>query len=449
MSQFLNNIDDRAADNVPAIDFDRAVRLPGGGSTCDIYRTRWQRREVFVKRLKEPFRAKPLYLDAFDKEFDIGVGLNHPSLPEYREFHRDYIIMDYIDGTTLAEMISSNDPWLSDERHILQMLRQLVEVVDYLHRHNVVHCDIKPDNIMITANGRNLVLIDFDKSYTDALNDTSGDPSRYGLPATLTGSADIDFRGIAGVVEKLKASVAGFRLRRYSRFVKTCNSPGANCEELYAILDYTPGARFRKAALIAAASATLLCVVALWLLSSLHGKDTPHAATAAPEHYVASDSGALYITTETPPSRQSDAPLTETDGTPAKAANTEPVAITQQELHDDAKKKAAILDRRVTPMMTELHAGLDRLKKLTADSSLTGQQLLDEIRRHVDKEDEYCSETYEILMETFPGTTERAAWRILSYSKAYTGYKRRAAVEEADYRREYERRFKQEGTSPK
>ena len=67
MSRFLKHSDDYSAELSHGIDFDDAVKLPGGGSTCDIYRTRWQRREVFVKRLKEEFRSKPLYLDALDK----------------------------------------------------------------------------------------------------------------------------------------------------------------------------------------------------------------------------------------------------------------------------------------------------------------------------------------------------------------------------------------------
>ena len=148
------------------IDFEDAIKLPNGGTTCDIYRTRWQRREVFVKRLKKEHRTNPLYLDAMDKEYDIGVSLKHPSLPDYRELHRDYIVMDFIDGTTLADMIKKQDSWLKNEKNIVMILKELVEVTDYLHRHNVTHCDIKPDNIIITANNKNLVLIDLDKCYT-------------------------------------------------------------------------------------------------------------------------------------------------------------------------------------------------------------------------------------------------------------------------------------------
>ena len=237
MSQFLNNDSQYSRYNRDGeIDFDDAVKLPEGGSTCDIYRTRWQRRDVFVKRLKEQYRTNPIYLDALDKEFDIGVKLRHPSLPIYHEFHRDYIVLDYTDGLTLAEMIKRQDPWLKSEKNIVKMLKELVDVVGYLHRHNIVHCDIKPDNIMITANGRNLVLIDFDKSYTDSLGDTSGHPGKYGLPIDEKGCMAIDFHGMAMVVEKLKSNIPDFKFSAYRRFVNACNKSDVSCEELNALL---------------------------------------------------------------------------------------------------------------------------------------------------------------------------------------------------------------------
>lgn len=240
MSQFLNNPDRYTRESSHEIDFDDAIRLPKGGSTCDIYRTRWQRREVFVKRLKEEFRSKPLYLDALDKEFEIGVQLRHTSLPIYHEFHRDYIVMDFVDGQTLAEMIKRNDEWLANERNIVKILKELVDVVDYLHRHNIVHCDIKPDNIIITSNTKNLVLIDFDKSYIDALGDTSGHPGKYGLSTDHRGHISLDFYGIGKVVERLKECVSGFTFSRFDQFVDACYSKDVNCETLAEILIFSP-----------------------------------------------------------------------------------------------------------------------------------------------------------------------------------------------------------------
>ena len=239
MSQFLSNPDRYTRESSHEIDFDDAIRLPEGGTTCDIYRTRWQRREVFVKRLKEEFQSKPLYLDALDKEFEIGVKLRHPSLPIYHEFHRDYIVMDYIDGLTLSEMIKHNDSWLTNDRNIVKMLRELVDVVDYLHRHNIVHCDIKPDNIIITSNTKNLVLIDFDKSYIDALSDTSGHPGKYGLSIDHKGHTSLDFYGIGKVVEKIKECVSGLIFSRFDQFVDACYSKDVNCEILAEILNFS------------------------------------------------------------------------------------------------------------------------------------------------------------------------------------------------------------------
>lgn len=80
MSQFLKQENEYSIERSQGIDFDDAVKLSAGGSTCDIYKTRWHRRDVIIKRLKEPIRSKPLYLDALDKEFDVGVNLRHPSL---------------------------------------------------------------------------------------------------------------------------------------------------------------------------------------------------------------------------------------------------------------------------------------------------------------------------------------------------------------------------------
>ena len=75
-----------------------------------------------MQRLKEEFRSNPIYLDALDKEYEIGVTLKHPSLPDYREFHRDYVVMDFIDGITLSELISRKDPWLSKEKKYHQII---------------------------------------------------------------------------------------------------------------------------------------------------------------------------------------------------------------------------------------------------------------------------------------------------------------------------------------
>ena len=444
MSQFLNDDSQFSPDSRGEIDFDDAVRLPDGGSTCDIYRTKWQRRDVFVKRLKEEFRNKPLYLDALDKEFDVGVNLKHQSLPEYREFHRDYIVLDYIDGQTLAEMISRQDPWLTNERNIIKMLRELVDVVGYLHRHNVVHCDIKPDNIMITANGRNLVLIDFDKSYTDALGDTSGHPGKYGLPTDEKGRMAIDFHGIGMVVEKLKSSVPGFKFSAYKKFVNACVKSDVNSEELVDILDYTPYNSHKQAKYILIISAIIIMSVAMYFSysGSSNRVSSENVDTILTEP-VSTEKITRESNTFIPENSQDNISKTET--TAAEIEYNSP-----QKLWNIAEKKAAILDSVIKPQFDELQASLDYLQQLKNDTTLSGQELLNAIRQQGDLEDECIKEAVLRAQEMFNlnqsnELERRELERILFKSKAYTGYKRRYAREGREYRLEYERRLQKEG----
>lgn len=219
------------------IDFSKATKLLGGGSTCDIYITTLHRRKVFVKRIKEELRDMPVYRAAFDKEYDIGVNLKHKSLPEYREFGGDYIVMDYIEGSTLADLIKNKDLWLTKEKNIIKILQDLLDVIDYLHQHNIVHCDIKADNIMITAGIRNLMLIDLDKCYTDWFNDTSGAASKFGLSLEKTGNVTLDFHGIGQIVELLIKTVTALKSKRLYIFKECCFKDNVDIDELKSLLE--------------------------------------------------------------------------------------------------------------------------------------------------------------------------------------------------------------------
>ena len=185
-----------------SVDFTKAKRLDRGGSTCDAYECSVRRRRVFVKRLKAEYRNNPLYRAAFEKEFDVGVSLSHPSLPRYLDSGDGYIVMDFIEGETLADLLKRGDRRLKDKRYVGKLLSELIDAVEYLHNRNVVHCDIKADNIIISPySDRPATLIDLDKAYTDWLGDTSGDPKKYDSDNCSDGT--IDFRGIGRIAGQL------------------------------------------------------------------------------------------------------------------------------------------------------------------------------------------------------------------------------------------------------
>lgn len=257
-----------------AIDFSKATKLERGGSICECYTTRHFRRRVFVKRLKEEYRNSPLHLAALDKEFDVGASLSHPNLPHYYEIHHDYIIMDYIEGETLEEMIKADDPRLKDADVVRKILFQLVDVLEYLHSRHIVHCDIKADNILITPQGNNAILIDYDKCHTDWLDETDGDPSRYGLDESAIPSPQMDFIALGRLVGYLYGRVNDFPEKAFFRFEKLCLEGETNGEYLKKTLETVVSPRLSRSVIIVA----ILMAIGLALLVVF----LPDSQTSAP-----------------------------------------------------------------------------------------------------------------------------------------------------------------------
>ncbi len=289
MSEFDNTPVPETASATGEIDFSCAERLPGGGSTCEVFLATYHLRRVFVKKLRDEFAFSPEHRAAFAKEYETGVRLNHHrSLPVYYDFHSEppvYILMDYIDGDTLADLADSDDPRLADESHVRQILGELVDVVDFLHQHNVVHCDIKGDNVMLTRGARNVMLIDLDKCYTDWLCFASGKPEKFGLCAADRGSVTLDFHGIAKILELLEDKVSGFPSKKFRKFHDKCLEPDVTPEQLRATLR---PCRKTVPAAIAAAVALIAAIGGVDYLNT--GVDT----TPAPG-YVAQSAAPSYL----------------------------------------------------------------------------------------------------------------------------------------------------------
>jgi serine/threonine protein kinase len=101
----------------------------------------------------------------FKSEAKMLWGLSHPNLPAFYGFFsegpRYFMVMEYIDGYTLEELLEQNNAPFS-ERRVLGWARQLCDVLEYLHSQNppIIFRDMKPGNIMLMRNGR-IKLIDF------------------------------------------------------------------------------------------------------------------------------------------------------------------------------------------------------------------------------------------------------------------------------------------------
>ncbi len=123
-------------------------------------------RRCVVKQLKPEAPNQKSYaiaLDYFQKEATLLEQLHHGQIPQlYAYFENEgqfYLVQEWIDGLTLGQKVIENGPLPEDE--VQQILLRLLPVVSYLHSHNVIHRDIKPDNIILRARDQIPVLIDF------------------------------------------------------------------------------------------------------------------------------------------------------------------------------------------------------------------------------------------------------------------------------------------------
>ena len=174
----------------------------GGGGFGTVYKAydNTLHREVAIKvsEVKTAANGKTFSLK---DEFDALEHLpKHPNIANYEQFYRfespqgvfDYAVMQYYPDGNLANMIEKGLSFSQKE----EIAQQLLEGIDFLHHHNVVHRDLKPGNILIVSHGGNIIplITDFGLSKTANIggegefsNSFGGGTPRYSSPEQLRG----------------------------------------------------------------------------------------------------------------------------------------------------------------------------------------------------------------------------------------------------------------------
>ncbi len=185
--------------------FESMEPVDSNGATCDTFRVKLYGKLHFLKRLKPAFANDIRYQEAFQKEFETGYRLEHPHIVRYVSLSDEGILMEYVDGETLKQRIDSH-PEYFNKKNTEKLLRQLLDAVGYLHAHQVLHLDLKPDNIMLTRIGNDVKLVDLGFCYTDTFVDTQGRTDHFAAPEQLT-SDNVDERtdiyALGRIIEQL------------------------------------------------------------------------------------------------------------------------------------------------------------------------------------------------------------------------------------------------------
>ncbi len=134
----------------------------GAGGMGEVYRATDTRldRTVAVKVLPSHLSSNPELRQRFDREARAISSLTHPHICALydvgHESGTDYLVMEYLEGTTLAEKLTGGPLPLEE---VLRYGREMAEALAAAHRSGVVHRDLKPGNVMLTRSG--VKLLDF------------------------------------------------------------------------------------------------------------------------------------------------------------------------------------------------------------------------------------------------------------------------------------------------
>lgn len=154
-------------------------------STSRLYRVSREGKHFMFKTARD---NSEILTSLIRREYEMSMTLNHPYIAYVFTYDTipgigEGIVMEYVDGCSLADFLKGN-PDLGLRRRVMM---QLLEAVAYIHRKGIIHNDLKPENIMVTRSDNNIKIIDFGLSDDDAhyLLKTLGCTLEYASPELL------------------------------------------------------------------------------------------------------------------------------------------------------------------------------------------------------------------------------------------------------------------------
>lgn len=168
-----------------SVDLDHPI---GAGGMAMVYHgfDLQSRRPVALKTLRAEYQRDPASRQRFRREARAMAFLNHPNLVTiydlYEERDGSWVVMEYVDGETLKRLVQRDGP-LPPET-IALILQQLANALAHIHERNLVHLDIKPQNIMITDTNE-IKIIDFGLAQPPGATPEMGGGMAFGTVAYL------------------------------------------------------------------------------------------------------------------------------------------------------------------------------------------------------------------------------------------------------------------------
>ncbi len=160
----------------------------GAGGMATIYKAIQKSldRPVAIKELKKVYHADEQIIQRFEREAKVSASFQHENIVHIYDYWNkpDYcIVMEYVDGTDLAEIIEKTGAVPVDVGIMIAI--QVCSALDYAHMRGLIHRDIKPSNIMVKRNGE-VKLMDFGIAHTKKLQTLTQPGTFLGTPAYMS-----------------------------------------------------------------------------------------------------------------------------------------------------------------------------------------------------------------------------------------------------------------------
>jgi serine/threonine-protein kinase len=142
----------------------KIIEQVGTGGMAEVYHARdlMLERSVAIKVLRSNYSSEPGFQERFRQEARAAANLSHPNIVTVHDFGFDggqlFIVMEYISGRTLKDLIQTRGRFTPEEA--IPLIVQACAGIGYAHRAGLVHCDVKPHNMLVTPDAR-LKVADF------------------------------------------------------------------------------------------------------------------------------------------------------------------------------------------------------------------------------------------------------------------------------------------------
>ena len=200
--------------------FDNKTPSGNGGTTSLSYKVRIDGKQYFMKQLRPEFQDELRYRTLFYKEYDIGCSISNSHVAKYEKICEDkngmYILMEYIYGSTIEEILNSNKVYFANEQNLWRFLLQLLDGIRCFHQLGIAYLDFSPNNIMLTQIGNNVKIIDLGFCFNNAYGHTAGTTPLF-APPEINNINDIDERSDIYAIGRLVKYIQEKSGAKYSK----------------------------------------------------------------------------------------------------------------------------------------------------------------------------------------------------------------------------------------